>query len=184
MRNHSTGREVGAATPGEPPRRSPEFAHLSLEGLRNHRRTLTTEEHRVSYWRRLVQARLDLVRSIDDGHAPTVESLTQVFADSRPAPRGALLEIGLLDDLPPLPDLLEVWSREPVIGDPRANAVLVHDLMKAESQLSAYRAALHRRLGAATTELIARYREEPLQCLSALPSPGSNGLRSVAQWRG
>src|SRR3954468_24087552 len=45
------------------PERSPEFAHLALEGLRAYRRALTTEEGRVSYWRRIIQARLDLVRA-------------------------------------------------------------------------------------------------------------------------
>jgi hypothetical protein len=178
MRNHTTGRTPGALPSADPPRRSPQFAHLSLESLRAYRRTLTTEEHRVSYWRRLVQARLDLVRSVDGGHSPTVESLSQVFAETRPTARGARLDILVSDDLPPLPDLLAVWSREPVPGQPQHNATLAHDLMKAESQLSAYRAALHRRLAAATAELIARYREEPSLCLSALPAPQpAAGLR-------
>jgi hypothetical protein len=48
---------------------------------------------------------------------------------------------------------------------------LKHDLAFAELQLSAYRAALHRRLENATTELIARYREEPRLALLALPVP-------------
>ena len=37
------------------------YAHLSVEGLREYRRALSEEEHRVSYWRRILQARLDLV---------------------------------------------------------------------------------------------------------------------------
>jgi hypothetical protein len=47
---------------------------------------------------------------------------------------------------------------------------LAHDLSKAEAQLSAYRTALHKRLSSATGELIARYREQPELCLSALPT--------------
>ena len=43
------------------------------------------------------------------------------------------------------------------------------DLAHAELQLSAYRAALHRKLAAATQELIARYREDPSLALTALP---------------
>ena len=39
------------------------YAHLSVDGLREYRRALTDEEHRVSYWRRILQARLDLVAS-------------------------------------------------------------------------------------------------------------------------
>ncbi|HMC68705.1 MAG TPA: hypothetical protein VKJ07_06080, partial [Mycobacteriales bacterium] len=45
------------------PERSPDFAHLSLDGLRKYRLALSDEESRVSYWRRIIQARLDLVRA-------------------------------------------------------------------------------------------------------------------------
>jgi hypothetical protein len=55
--------------------------------------------------------------------------------------------------------------------DLEAVAELKHELSFAELQLSAYRAALHRRLSGATTELIARYREEPRLALIALPLP-------------
>ena len=43
------------------PQRSAEFDHLPLPALRSYRQTLTAEENRVSYWRRLIQARLDLI---------------------------------------------------------------------------------------------------------------------------
>ena len=39
------------------------YAHLSVDGLREYRRALTDEEHRVSYWRRILQARLDVVEA-------------------------------------------------------------------------------------------------------------------------
>ena len=51
------------------PERSPAFAHLSLDGLRAYRRALTTEEGRVSYWRRIIQARLDVVRAAEGFYA-------------------------------------------------------------------------------------------------------------------
>ena len=72
-----TGQRVGAQpsprdgqrSGGRPvPERSTDFAHLSLTALRAYRRTLTHEESRVSYWRRLIQARLDVLRD-DSGHA-------------------------------------------------------------------------------------------------------------------
>jgi hypothetical protein len=152
------------------PERSAEFAHLSLDGLRNYRAALSTEENRVSYWRRILQARLDVVRAVDTGAPPSTDDLSGVFAESRiGGTRTALLTIVPVDDMPPLPDLAELWGREPRSDDQTGNAVLAHDLMAAESQLSAYRAALHRRLAAATSELIARYREEPDLCLSVLP---------------
>jgi len=154
------------------PERSPEFAHLSLDGLRAYRRALSAEEGRVSYWRRIVQARLDLVRAAENGGAlPTVDNLRGVFAEARiDSGRRALLNVLPDDDIPPLPDLVEVYAREAVAGDDEGNRRLAHDLMKSEAQLSAYRTALHKRLAAATGELIARYREQPDLCLTALPT--------------
>jgi len=61
------------------PERSPDFAHLSLGGLRTYRQTLSAEENRVSYWRRIVQARLDVVRADEVGTATTVDNLRGVF---------------------------------------------------------------------------------------------------------
>jgi hypothetical protein len=155
--------------------RSPQFAHLSLDGLRAYRRTLTTEEGRVSYWRRILQARLDLVRSAGTGSVPAVDSLRNVFAEDRLGNgRHAILSVLPVDDMPPIPDLVPLWEREPATdSDPASeadNAALAHDLVKAEAQLSAYRTALHKRLAAATGELIARYREDPTLCLSVLPT--------------
>ena len=151
------------------PERSPEFAHLTLDGLRAYRRALTTEEGRVSYWRRIIQARLDLVRTPDLG-PPTSDNLRGVFADARvDSSRRALHDVVPVDDMPPLPDLAELWAREPNPNDEVYNTALARDLSKAEAQLSAYRTALHKRLAGATGELIARYREQPALCLSALP---------------
>jgi hypothetical protein len=154
------------------PERSPEFAHLPLVGLRQYRKALTQEESRVSYWRRIIQARLDLVRALGGKPGPDVDALRPVLGAARVgAARNALLDIVPVDDIPPLPNLESLWERDPRPGDEAYNESLVAELVTAEAQLSAYRAALHRRLSAATTELIARYREEPGLCLSALPLP-------------
>jgi hypothetical protein len=83
--------------------------------------------------------------------------------------RQSLQAVVPVDDMPPLPDLPDLWAREPHPHDDEYNRGLASDLSKAEAQLSAYRTALHKRLAAATGELIARYREEPTLCLSALP---------------
>jgi hypothetical protein len=151
------------------PERSLEFVHLDLAGLRAYRKALNTEEHRVSYWRRIIQARLDLLRSHrEDGN--TVERLKDTFAEARPAQgRMALMAIVPDDDIPPIPDLQAVWTRTIDPDDEESRARLERDLSFAELQLSTYRQALHRRIGRATTELIARYREDPSQCLVALP---------------
>lgn len=154
------------------PERSPDFAHLSLDGLRSYRKALGTEEGRVSYWRRIIQARLDLIRASEGGAVASVETLRGVFAEARiDSGRNALIRIVPLDDIPPLPDLVDLWEREPVPGDTAHNTQLIADLDSAERQLSAYRTALHKRIAGATGELIARYRDEPLMCLSALPLP-------------
>ena len=156
------------------PERSPEFAHLPLVGLRQYRKALSQEESRVSYWRRIIQARLDLVRALGSpaGGGPDLDALRPVLGQERVgAARNALLDVVPVDDIPPLPNLESLWERDPRPGDEAYNDALIAELVKAEAQLSAYRGALHRRLASATTELIARYREEPALCLSALPLP-------------
>ena len=162
------------------PERSQEFAHLPLVGLRQYRRALTQEESRVSYWRRIIQARLDVVRTLGGG-GPDVEALKPVLGSDRVgAARTALLDIVPVDDIPPLPNLESLWAKDPKPDDEAYNEELMAELAKAEAQLSAYRQALHRRLSAATTELIARYREEPSLCLSALPLPRAKAESNTA----
>ncbi len=148
---------------------SSEFAHLDLDGLRAYRRALTTEEGKVSYWRRILQARLDVLR---EGRLGLVDSaqLRPVLTDKRVGSgRQALLDVVPVDDIPPLPNLAELWDRRVEPGDDAALAALEADLTQAEMDLSSYRSSLHRRIGVATGELIARYREQPTLCLSALP---------------
>ncbi|HEX8001827.1 MAG TPA: hypothetical protein VF519_03945 [Mycobacteriales bacterium] len=163
------------------PERSAEFAHLPLVGLRQYRKALNQEESRVSYWRRIIQARLDVVRAMDPSTGPDIDALAPVLGSDRVgAARQALLDVVPFDDIPPLPQLESLWDRDARPGDDAWNAALVADLEKAETQLSAYRAALHRRLGAATNELIARYREEPALCLTALPLPRDRSDAHIA----
>jgi hypothetical protein len=148
--------------------RSAEHAHLSLDGLREYRKALTAEESNVSYWRRIIQARLDVVRA---GSDLVSDNLKPVLTDARVgAGRSALVEIVPADDIPPLPNLAGLWDRQVDPSDAASVAALEIDLDAAERQLSEYRAALHVRLGAATSELIARYRDEPTLCLTALPT--------------
>ncbi|MCW2607755.1 MAG: hypothetical protein JWO60_2448, partial [Frankiales bacterium] len=151
------------------PERDEAYGHLTLDALRDYRTALQAEESKVSYWRRILQARLDVVRAgtttaVDQDH------LRPVLADARVGSgRNALVEVLQVDDIPPLPSLAELWDRRVSPDDAEATAAFERDLDEAEKQLSTYRAALHRRLGAATGELIARYREQPSLCLTALP---------------
>ena len=152
------------------PERSTDFDHLSIGDLRNYRTALAEEENRVSYWRRIIQARLDVVRAGETG-AARVDNLRNVLADAhltssrrrarhhladrrRPAAARPCLAVGT-----------GAASRRPA-----HNELLARDLANAEAQLSAYRNALHRRITGSTDELIARYREDPGLCLLALPA--------------
>jgi hypothetical protein len=167
MAGGAQARTAAAARPV--PERSDHFSHLTLDGLRAYRRALTAEEGRVSYWRRLIQARLDVVDSGSFQDPASHERIRTVFAESRDVGRQALVQVVPVDDVPPLPDLQDLWTRELRPEDEQHTALLRRELANAELQLSAYRAALHRRLSAATQELIARYRENPALALTALP---------------
>lgn len=160
------------ATAREVPQRSEEFAQLSLVSLREQRRTLGNEENRVSYWRRLIQARMDLIDLQGEDDSVRLGRLRSALAETRVGSgRGALVDIMPIDDVPPLPDLAGLWAREADPHDPDSVLTLKRDLAFAELQLSAYRAALHRRLAGTTSELIARYHEDPRLALTALPIP-------------
>jgi hypothetical protein len=157
-----------AAAP--PPERDPVYDRLSLFDLRDLRSQLAHEETQVSYWRRIIQARLDVVRSHMNEQSP-VADLTRVLTDSRSAvSRLAHMDVQPVDDVPPLPDLAEVWSRQVDRHDPSAMTALEEDLGEAEEELSAYRRELHHRIDLVTDELIARYREQPLLALQILPN--------------
>lgn len=151
--------------------RSADFAHLDLPALRSYRRALIEEEERVSYWRRILQGRLDLLGkgslAAAGGNAVSLRRLLATRGVNHG--RQALLDVLPVHDIPPLPQLDQLWAQDPAPGDHEHISRLLTDLSKAERQLSAYRTALHRRLSAATGELMARYRESPRDCLSALP---------------
>jgi len=159
------------------PQRSAEFDHLALPALRAYRQALTAEENKVSYWRRLIQARMDLIELNGADDSVRLEKLRLALSETRiGAGRKALVDTVPIDDVPPLPDLDALWAREAHPDNPHETAQLRRDLSFAELQLSAYRAALHRRLTNATNELIARYREEPQLALGALPLPADERL--------
>ena len=150
---------------------SADYAHLSIAALREFRAALTDEEDKVSYWRRILQARLDVLQAGASGRDLDTARLRPVLATERVgAGRQALVQVMPVDDIPPLPSLGELWERRVDPADTAACAALEQDLQDAERELSTYRSALHRRIGAATGELIARYREQPDLCLTVLPA--------------
>ena len=156
-----------AAAP--PPQRAAAYDGLSLPDLRALRAELGAEETRVSYWRRIIQARLDVVRLHQPDSDP-VADLTRVLTDAGTSVRRlAHIDVQPIDDVLPLPDLAEIWSRQVDPVDELALGRLESDLTKAERELSSFRNELHRRIDLVTDELIARYREQPLLALQILP---------------
>lgn len=163
------------------PVRTDDLAHLDLAGLRVYREALATEEGRVSYWRRILQARLDLLRADDGGGGLSVSAASRVLSGPTVGSgRKALLSIVPRDDMPPLPNLEVLWRAEPGRLDRAQLARIEAELAEAEKALSAYRAALHQRIDAATGELIARYREDPTLCLTALPTAPPAAMRAAS----
>ncbi len=149
----------------------PAYASLSLDQLRALRRELSEEEARVSYWRRIIQARLDLLTR-GSAEGDFVERLTCVLAEGGAVHRRlANLSIRPIE-AEALPALADLWGRVVDPGDQGEVAEFTRELAAAETELSALRHEIHARLDEATGQLIARYREDPLQALSALPSIG------------
>ena len=149
------------------------YQDLSLEALRRYRRGLAAEEEKVSYWRRLVHARIDVLEAESHHERPLrLDELIRVLGDTGTGrARTALVSVRAAEDLPELPVLRDMWITELDPHDTDEVNEAVKRLRTAEHQLTDYRRALHERLDEATTELIARYREQPSAALGAFGSP-------------
>ena len=158
--------------PPTPPEVDPAYSGLTLDDLRDLRRELGDEEARVSYWRRIIQARIDLLtRGSSDGDI--VERLTSVLAESGAVHRRlANLSVKPAGDIEALPDLHGLWTRVVDSRDTEAVAGFVEELKAVETDISALRREIHQRLDEATGQLIARYRQDPTLALTALPDIG------------
>jgi hypothetical protein len=150
---------------------SPHLEGLSLAELRAYRKQLSAEEDKVSYWRRLVHARLDVLEAeVQSGGTLSMSQLVRVLGDTGAGrTRTALVAIRPAEPLPDLPVLAEMWITEIDPQDHDAIAEAMDRLRVAEAKLSDYRRALHQRMDEATGDLINRYREDPGQALSAMP---------------
>ena len=73
-----------------------------------------------------------------------------------------------------------MWVTELDPNDTAAVAAAIARLRQAEVQLTDYRRALHERLDEATSELIARYRENPVSALVAFQPRTPAAARSGA----
>jgi hypothetical protein len=150
---------------------SPHLADLSLADLRSYRQRLNDEEDRVSYWRRLAHARIDILEA--ESHTEgslSMEDLVRVLGDTGAGrSRHALVSVRAAEPLPDLPALTEMWLTEVDPRDPAVVEEAIERLREAERQLTEYRRALHARIDEATGELISRYRQDPASALVALP---------------
>ncbi len=168
--HEQTQGQISMSHVDEPPRH---WSELSLDGLRAYRRTLAAEEEKVSYWRRLVHARIDVLEAEAHHERPlTIEELIRVLGDTGAGHgRSALVSVEAAAPLPELPVLEEMWVTELDPHDPAAVAEALRLLRVAEHQLTEYRHALHQRLDQATTELIERYSQDPAAALVAFSRP-------------
>jgi hypothetical protein len=156
------------------------LGHLSLDDLRLYRRKLAEEEEKVSYWRRLVHARIDVLEAEAHHERPLrLDELVRVLGDTGTGrTRTALVSVRAADPLPDLPVLKDMWVTELDPHDTEEIAEAIRRLRDAELQLTDYRRALHQRLDDATAELIARYRAEPASALVAFRNPHIGAGRS------
>jgi hypothetical protein len=156
-----------------------EWDHLSLADVRLYRRRLAEEEEKISYWRRLVHARIDVLEAESQHDRPLrLEELIRVLGDTGTGrTRSALVNVRAAEDLPELPVLKDMWVTELDPHDTKDVADAIRRLRSAEEQLTEYRRALHQRLDKVTAELIARYREDPLSALVAFRTPHNGATR-------
>jgi hypothetical protein len=145
----------------------PSLRDLSLDDLRHLRQQLTDEEGRVSYWRRLFQARLDMLS--DTGQADT-QDVRRVLRDASSAPRRwQALGLHPADIDTSMPEAQELWSRVVDLQDATQRSAYSALLQQMEQALSRNRRALHAQIDLVTQELVARYRENPALALTVLP---------------
>lgn len=154
----------------DPPASGTDLSALGLAELREHRKALTAEEDRVSYWRRIVHARIDVLQAearAEEGLS--FEQLVRALGDTATGVnRQALLGVTPADVLPQLPDLEQLWSVRADVDDPDGVAASVEGLRALEEKLTAYRRALHARLDDATAHLIDRYQQDPRAALDLI----------------
>lgn len=158
-------RSVTSTVPSE------DLAGLDLAGLRDYRQRLSAEEDKVSYWRRLAHARIDVLEA--ESHVEShlsFDDLVRVLGDTGTGhSRRALVRVNAAEPLPDLPELTEMWATEVDPHDPGKLADALERVRAAERQLTEYRRALHERIDEATRELILRYRANPSAALAAIP---------------
>jgi hypothetical protein len=143
-----------------------------VAGLRALRTGLREEELQVSYWRRLVQGRLDLVRDALAGHQPNAERLasSRIAQEATDGGRSAAFTRITGGDMERrLATLVELWDTPIPWDDAEELRQIELTLVTIEADLSSYRQDLHERIDACTAELVGRYRRNPGELKSLGP---------------
>jgi hypothetical protein len=142
-----------------------------LAALRAMRKVLREEERDVSYWRRLVQGRIDLARAALAGDQPSVSRLaSRITAQERAEGRRSPSFAGFADAADHhLARLADLWDSPIPWDDPKQLREVERTLVTMEADLSSYRHDLHERIDACTAELVGRYRSDPEQLKSLGP---------------
>jgi hypothetical protein len=141
-----------------------------LGELRARRKALREEERLVSYWRRLVQGRLDLARAALAGDEPSVERLAAAAerraqpgrngtGSAARSPSFARFVDGIQDR--ELAGLAATWDVPIPWDDHERLREVERTLVVVESELSRHGRKLHQRIDACTAELVERYRSDP-----------------------
>lgn len=139
-----------------------------LGELRARCKALREEERQVSYWRRLVQGRLDLTRAALAGDEPSVEQLAAA-AERRVKPSrngGVHRSPSFPRFADPVQDrgltgLAAAWNTPIPWEHPERLREVERSLVQVEAELSRHRRELHQRIDACTAELVERYRSDP-----------------------
>jgi hypothetical protein len=157
--------------------RAQDLPGMPLAELRKYRETLRGEEDNVSYWRRVLYGRIDLLRKIAERRATGehpgwlvgTDELASALKDTATGrSRLAFMRIESASDLPELPGLDEVWARDADPTDPQEVAEVLAALDEAAARVTAYRGQIHIRIDEATIELVSRYKNDPDACLDLI----------------
>ncbi len=133
---------------------------LSLDELLDRRSGLRTHEEQLSYWRRVVQGRLDLLQARLDG--TDTEALADVLGGAERC--GTRLQHSPVRHVEPMLELAtadRAWEIASCSDDPAAVRHAVQRLRAAEQWLSAQRASALAELDAATAQLARRLSDDP-----------------------
>ncbi len=133
-----------------------------VRDLRLDRRALRAEHARVTWWRRLVRARLDL--AVAQAAQPSV--LGEDMAFQLPP------EIGVEV---PRPAMLAAVLGSAHRPDNEGEALRLDELRDLDEQLTRYGQGVEAALIDATERLIVRLAQEPSQTLASLPEPRIGG---------